>query len=153
MRVLTGARYIFQVSSLYVGFQRIIMRRYGCRRWKDGDHVVIASSTDDTGMLKVARAADATTTMEFQSHKIILNNISDVYKIFQFSSLRANTMSPYLPAHCPYAYYDCLRACVCIISKTMRRLLTMPSRHNRVQHVLFVRPCVCVCVKKIAGFF
>jgi len=69
--------------------------------------------------------------------------------------LRANTMSPYLPAHCPYAYYDWLRACVrvrvCIILKTMRRLLTMPSRHNRVQHVLFVR--LCVCVKKIAGFF
>lgn len=71
--------------------------------------------------------------------------------------LRANTMSPYLPAHCPYAYYDWLRACVrvrvCITLKTMRRLLTMPSRHNRVQHVLFVRLCVCVCEENSRLFF
>lgn len=35
----------------------------------------------------------------------------------------------------------------------MRRLLTMPSRDTiaRAQHVLFVRPFVCV--KKIAGSF
>lgn len=87
--------------------------------------------------------------------------------------LRANTMSPYLPAHCPYAYYHYVyirvsalarasytyvrvyaRVCACIIWKTMRRLLTMPSRHNRVQHVLFVRRARArVCVKKLAGFF
>jgi len=88
------------------------------------------------------------------SHIEILNNI--LYPMFtKYSSfrLRANTMSPYLPAHCPYAYYDCV--CVYNIEDNaafINNALPTQSRTTRLVCAT-VRACVRVMKKSWVFFF